>query len=128
MRTKKILLGNCIIQTNLKYPSFTFLFMSKLVIGKVSEIVQGKLTRISAAGKDILVTRIDGKYYAMNNACNHAGADLHKGKLNGTELKCPLHGAKWDITTGNLISFHKNLRPEEIYSLIVEDDTLLIEI
>jgi nitrite reductase/ring-hydroxylating ferredoxin subunit len=102
--------------------------MSKMIIGKVSEFVQGKLIRISAAGKEILVTNIDGKYYAMNNTCNHSGAELHKGELVGTELKCPLHGAKWDIKTGNLIWFHKNLRPEETFNLIVEDDTLFLEI
>jgi 3-phenylpropionate/trans-cinnamate dioxygenase ferredoxin component len=102
--------------------------MSKMIIGKASEFVQGKLIHISATGKEILVTNIDGKYYAMNNTCNHLGADLHKGELVGTELKCPLHGAKWDIKSGNLIWFHKNLRPEETFNLIVEDDTLFLEI
>jgi nitrite reductase/ring-hydroxylating ferredoxin subunit len=99
-----------------------------MIIGKVSEVVQGKLTRISAGGKEILVTKMDGKYYAMTNTCNHEGAELHKGELYGTELRCPLHGAKWDIKTGKLIWFTKKLRPEETFKVIVEDDILFLEV
>ena len=115
-------------QANLKYLCLNLLLMSKMIIGKVSEIVQGKLISISAAGKEILVTRMDGKYYAMTNICNHEGAELHMGELNGIELKCPLHGARWDIKTGRLIWFTKDLPPEETFNVIEEDDTLFLEI
>jgi nitrite reductase/ring-hydroxylating ferredoxin subunit len=102
--------------------------MSRVVIGRASDLAEGKLKHVSAGGKDILITKIGGEYYAMNNICNHAGAELHEGQLIGTELQCPWHGAKWDVKTGNLIWFPQNLKPEESYKVITEDDTLLIEI
>jgi nitrite reductase/ring-hydroxylating ferredoxin subunit len=101
--------------------------MSRIVIGNVSDAHEGKLIHMSAGGKDILITRINGKYYAMNDICNHAGAELHEGKLNGTEVECPWHGAKWDITNGNLIWFPQKLNPEDSYKVVIEDDMLLID-
>jgi nitrite reductase/ring-hydroxylating ferredoxin subunit len=112
----------------LKYNLTAIFFMSKVVIGKASDVQQGKLTHVSAGGKEILITMINGKYYAMGNICNHAGAELHEGELNGKELRCPWHGAKWDITTGNLIWFPQELKSEESYKVIVDDDTLFLEI
>ena len=51
--------------------------MAKVVVGKTSEIPQGKMSHTTAAGKEILVANVDGSYYAINDICNHAGAELH---------------------------------------------------
>ena len=95
--------------------------MAKIVVGKTSDIIEGKLTHITAAGKEILVTNVGGNYYAMANICNHAGAEFHEGELNGKELTCPWHGAKWDVTTGNQVWFPQKLKPEETFKISVEN-------
>lgn len=102
--------------------------MAKFVVGKTSEVQEGKLMNITAGGKEIVVTKLDGNYYAMDNICTHAGADLHEGELNNNELICPWHGAKWDIKTGNLISFPQKLRPLQSHKILIENDTLYVEI
>jgi nitrite reductase/ring-hydroxylating ferredoxin subunit len=102
--------------------------MAKIVVGKNSDITEGKLTHVTAAGKEILVANVGGNYYAINNICNHAGAELHEGELSGKELTCPWHGAKWDVTTGNLIWFPQKLNPEESFKVNVDNDTLYIEV
>jgi nitrite reductase/ring-hydroxylating ferredoxin subunit len=102
--------------------------MAKVVVGKTSEIQDGKLLHITAGGKEVVVTRLDGNYYAIDNVCTHAGADLHEGELNNNVLTCPWHSAKWDIKTGNLISFPQKLKPLQSYKVIIENDTLYIEI
>jgi nitrite reductase/ring-hydroxylating ferredoxin subunit len=102
--------------------------MAKVVVGKTSEVQDGKLIHITAGGKEIVVTSLDGNYYAMDNVCTHAGADLHEGEINNNELTCPWHGAKWDIKTGNLISFPQKLKPLQSHKVLVENDTLFIEI
>jgi len=102
--------------------------MAKVVVGNTSEIQEGKLMHITAGGKEIVVTKLDGYYYAMDNICTHAGADLHEGELNNNELTCPWHGAKWDIKTGNLISFPQKLRPLQIHKVLIENDTLYVEV
>ena len=102
--------------------------MAKVVVGKTSEVQDGKLMHITAGGKEIVVTKLDGNYYAMDNVCSHAGADLHEGELNNNELTCPWHGARWDIKTGNLISFPQKLKPLQSHKISIEKDTLYVEI
>ena len=102
--------------------------MAKVVVGSTSEVQEGKLMHITAGGKEIVVTKLDGNYYAMDNVCTHAGAELHEGELNSNELTCPWHGAKWDIKTGNLISFPQKLKPLHIHKVLIENDTLYVEI
>lgn len=102
--------------------------MAKVVVGKTLEVQDGKLMHITAGGKEIVVTKLDGNYYAMDNVCAHAGADLHEGELNNNELTCPWHGARWDIKTGNLISFPQKLKPLQSHKISIEKDTLYVEI
>jgi 3-phenylpropionate/trans-cinnamate dioxygenase ferredoxin component len=102
--------------------------MAKVVVGKTSEIPQGKMNHMTAAGKEILVANVDGAYYAINDICNHAGAELHEGELAGNEITCPWHGAKWDASTGNLIWFPQQLKGLESYKVIVENDTVYVDV
>ena len=102
--------------------------MAKVVVGKTSEIPQGKMSHTTAAGKEILVANVDGIYYAINDICNHAGAELHEGELAGNEITCPWHGAKWDASTGNLISFPQKLKGLESYKVIVENETVYVDV
>ena len=104
------------------------MFMAKVVVGKTSDIEEVKLVHITASGKELVVTKLDGNYYAIDNICTHAGAELHEGELSNSELTCPWHGAKWDIKTGSLISFPQKLKPLQSHSVSVENDTLFIEV
>ena len=102
--------------------------MAKVVVGRTSEIPQGKMSHTTAAGKEILVANVDGSYYAINDICNPAGAELHEGELAGNEITCPWHGAKWDASTGNLISFPQKLKGLESYKVIVENETVYVDV
>ena len=102
--------------------------MTKFLVGKVSDLSDGNMTHLTAGGQEILVANVKGNYYAIGNICNHAGAELHEGELNDKEITCPWHGAKWDLTTGQLIWFHEFLEPIESYAVVIEDDTLFVEI
>ena len=102
--------------------------MAKVMVGKASEIGEGKITHVTAGGKEILVANVGGSYYATGNICNHAGAELHEGELSGKELKCPWHGAKWDVTTGGLVWFPQKLKDLGSYKVSVEGGTVYVEV
>ena len=97
--------------------------MAKVVVGKASDIPEGKLTHVTAGGKEVLVANVGGSYYAIGDICNHAGAELHEGELVGKELTCPWHGAKWDVTTGNLLWFPAKCRFRLLFSEDLADTT-----
>ena len=102
--------------------------MTKFLVGKVSDLSEGNITHMTAGGKEILIANVKGNYFAIGNICTHAGAELHEGELNGKELKCPWHGAKWDITTGNLIWFPQNLKPTGSYPVLIENEMIYVEV
>jgi nitrite reductase/ring-hydroxylating ferredoxin subunit len=102
--------------------------MAKVMVGKASDIPEGKMVHVTAGGKEVLVANVGGKYYATGDICTHAGAELHEGQLEGKELTCPWHGSKWDVTTGDLIWFPQKLKPLGKYSVIVENGTVYVEV
>lgn len=102
--------------------------MAKIAVGKAAEIPSGKMVSVQASGKEVLVANVDGKFYAMGDICTHAGANLHEGELNGKELTCPWHGSKWDVTTGKMTWFPTQLKPEDTYKVMVEGDTVFVEV
>ena len=102
--------------------------MAKVVVGKKADIQNGKMVHVEVGGKDILVANIEGNFYAMGDICTHAGANLHEGELEGKVVTCPWHGSKWDVTTGKLIAFPAKIRDEEAYKVIVEGDTVYVDV
>ena len=101
--------------------------MGKILVGKTSDIPSGKMIMVSTDGKDILVTNVDGNYYAMDDTCTHAGASLSEGSLDGSTLTCPWHGSTWDCKTGKLIAFGAQLKDLSSYKVTVESDNVFVE-
>lgn len=102
--------------------------MTKFLVGRASDIPPGKMIHLMIdKKKDILVVNIKGNYYAISNACTHEGARLHEGRLNGNELICPWHGAKWDVVTGKLILFPEKLKSLHLFKVSVENSNVYVE-
>ncbi len=101
--------------------------MAKVIVGKTSDIPEGKLTHVTAGGNEVVVANVGGKYYAMGDICNHSGAELHEGELQGKELVCPWHGAKWDVTTGKMILFPEKLKSLRSFKVSIENDSVYVE-
>ena len=55
---------------------------------------------------DVLVAvfNLDGEYHAIENVCSHEYAELTDGELEGNEITCPLHGARFDIRSGEALT------------------------
>ena len=63
----------------------------------------GESMSVKDDDKHILLCRIAGKYHAVSNICSHARVLLSKGRLRGTTITCPLHGARFDVTSGKCL-------------------------
>jgi 3-phenylpropionate/trans-cinnamate dioxygenase ferredoxin component len=48
-------------------------------------------------GRQILIFNIADRLVAVENSCPHAGASLFGGKLEGSVLRCPSHGLKFEL-------------------------------
>ena len=102
--------------------------MGKIIVGKKSDISPGKMQKVTADGKEILVLNVDGNFFAMNDTCTHAGASLSDGKLDGSILTCDWHGAKFDCKTGKLHAFPAKIKDLDSYKVVVESDNIFLEL
>ena len=53
-------------------------------------------------GKEIALFYVEGRVYAIDNKCPHAGSSLCNGKLDGFVVQCPAHGMRFDLRTGEM--------------------------
>ena len=102
-------------------------------VAETSEIPLGEMKAVRFEEKEILIANVNGSYYAIGNRCTHSGGDLSKGKLDGTTVTCPRHGARFDITTGKVISgpkvlfMHPKINDEIAFELKVEGTNIMLK-
>lgn len=51
-------------------------------------------------GRAVAVFNIEGDFYAIDDVCTHDGGPVAEGILDGVEIECPRHGARFDVRTG----------------------------
>jgi nitrite reductase/ring-hydroxylating ferredoxin subunit len=73
-------------------------------VAKLDEVPAGKMKHIEFNGKEIMIVNLGGKFYALNDRCSHTNAPLSMGHIQDSILTCPMHGARFDITTGKKVS------------------------
>jgi nitrite reductase/ring-hydroxylating ferredoxin subunit len=82
-------------------------------VARTNEIPVGTMKRVIAFKEHILLSNVGGKIYATQNDCGHQRASLARGTLEGNIVTCPLHGAKFDVTTGrNVAGIQMRMSPE----------------
>ena len=69
-------------------------------LGNFSDLDNGELTACEVGDLEILVCRVDGRLYAIEDKCSHADTPLSEGRLSGFQVNCPLHGASFDVRDG----------------------------
>jgi nitrite reductase/ring-hydroxylating ferredoxin subunit len=69
-------------------------------LAAADEIPPGEGRVVEAAGRVLAVFNVEGRFYAIDNACMHRGGPLGEGELTGTVVTCPWHAWRWDVTTG----------------------------
>jgi len=80
-------------------------------VADTSEIPVGKMKMVKIKDEEILIANVDGKFYVVSNPCPHKKAETSKGALEGSTVTCPLHGSKFDVTTGK-----NTLGPKQMFS------------
>ena len=60
------------------------------------------LFKVEVKGKQIVLSMVEGKVYAIDEICTHEGGPLDEGELDGYNLKCPWHYAVFDVRNGKV--------------------------
>ena len=96
-------------------------------LAKTFEIPEGRPKTFNVNGDQVLIVNIRGKFYAIADRCTHMGYPLYLGSINGRVITCGFHHAKFDVTTGEVLSLpaHESLKT---YKVIIEDSDVLLEL
>ena len=68
-----------------------------------SDLAGGQGAVVELQGKKIAIFNVAGAFYAMDDSCTHAGGPLSEGDIDGTVVRCPWHGATFDLRTGGAL-------------------------
>lgn len=82
-----------------------------------SIIGEGESVALEIRGESILVCRSGGQLYAISNKCTHANSRLEGGKLCDGVIKCPLHGARFRLSTGECLSRPLKYAPLQTFAI-----------
>ncbi len=71
-----------------------------LTVARDGELPPEQVRVVTAGGRRLALCNVNGRYYAIDDVCTHDGGPLDQGELDGEEIECPRHGARFDVTTG----------------------------
>ena len=75
-----------------------------LDVGSAEEIPDGGYEIVETDEVVIAVFRIDGSFYAIEDVCTHDGEELTGGPIDGDQIICPRHGARFCIRSGKALT------------------------
>jgi len=73
-------------------------------VAKVSEIPDPGKKLVEVEERLVVVIHAAGQFYAIDDVCTHDGGPLGEGELDGFEISCPRHGAKFDVRDGRALT------------------------
>ncbi|QDT38420.1 Rieske (2Fe-2S) protein [Stratiformator vulcanicus] len=92
----------------------------------IEDVPPGKAGEFVVDDRIVAIYNVDGKFFALDGVCPHAGGPLGKGHLMGTRITCPWHGWQFDVTTGRHC-LTPNIEQQR-FEVTVEGDDVFVEL
>jgi nitrite reductase (NADH) small subunit len=73
----------------------------RVKVAEPGEVGEGQARVVEAEGRTLALFNVEGRFYALDNACAHRGGPLGEGDLEGRLVVCPWHAWRWDVTSGS---------------------------
>jgi len=94
-------------------------------IGSPADIPAERVAVFRIGDHDVAVCNVNGQFYAIDDLCTHDGGSLDQGELEGEEIECPRHGARFNVISGDAVQLPA-FEPVETHDVRVEGDTLQV--
>ena len=96
-------------------------------VADVSEVPDPGKLLVEVDGEVVALFHVEDRFYAIDDICTHDGGPLGDGTLDGHEVACPRHGAKFDIRDGRAVTMPAT-KDTSVYKLQVRGDDVFVEI
>jgi 3-phenylpropionate/trans-cinnamate dioxygenase ferredoxin subunit len=98
-----------------------------VTVAKTGDVPLGEAKTVSLNGKEVVLCHVDGAFYAIDDVCTHDGGPLGEGYLEGDQIECPRHGARFDVKTGKALTLPA-VTGVNSYPVQVEGDEIKVQI
>lgn len=93
---------------------------------KLSELIENKPVKIEVNGREICVVKQGVHVFAFDDTCSHSEASLSESEVSLGRIECWLHGAEFDMRTGEALT-PPAIAPLAIYKVKIEGDLISID-
>jgi len=93
--------------------------------GPAAALSDGQTLSIAVGRRMVAVVRSGDAYFAIKDVCTHDGAELTGGAVEGTEIVCPRHGARFCLRTGQALT-PPAYEPVRVFATKIEDGNLWV--
>ncbi len=93
--------------------------------GAIAGWREGETRSILAGRRLIAIARTEGQFFAFEDICTHDGAELTGGEIEGTEIICPRHGARFCLRTGQALT-PPAYEPVQVFETKIEAERLWV--
>ncbi len=97
-----------------------------MTVARASDVPDPGVKIVRVDGEPVGLFHVEGGWYAIDDVCTHDGGPLAEGLLDGFEIECPRHGARFDIRTGAALSLPA-ITPVPTRVVRVQGDEIQIE-
>ena len=97
--------------------------MAFVKVAKLADVPEGTVRVRRVGDREIALCNVDGEIYAIDNVCTHDEGSLDQGELDGCEVECPRHGARFDVRNGKAVEGPAIL-PVDTFDVRVEGDSI----
>jgi 3-phenylpropionate/trans-cinnamate dioxygenase ferredoxin subunit len=99
--------------------------MSWIDAGPIAAIGDGEAVSLAVGSRMIAVARSGAEYFAIEDICTHDGAELTGGAIEGAEIICPRHGARFCMRTGEALT-PPAYEPIRVFATKIDDGHLWV--
>lgn len=96
-------------------------------VAKVDEIQENEIKLVEIDEELVLIIKVDGQFFCIDDVCTHDGGTLCDGTLHGHEIACPRHGARFDVRNGNATRMPAT-QPTGAHEVKIEDGQVFVKI
>ena len=89
-------------------------------VARVEDMPPGAWRVVDVDDAPIAVFNLAGEFYAIADICTHDGGQLTGGTVEGAEIVCPRHGARFCIRTGEALTAPA-YEPTDVFPVRVVD-------
>jgi 3-phenylpropionate/trans-cinnamate dioxygenase ferredoxin subunit len=97
-----------------------------VTVARAGEIPPGTSRIVRLDDQPVAVFHLEDGWYAIEDVCTHDGGPVAEGRLEGSIIECPRHGATFDVRTGAALTFPA-VSPVAAYAVRVVGDEVQVE-